>query len=173
MPHWFVSGFSPVGLLVVVLQQIPGIIWAIHPPKVDPFAHNSGTLTVEILEKTFGITTILLLVIVVARVPIPPVVRSVFLLGAFAVLAAYYCFYVVYYLGVTSLPVLLAMAAFPPLCFLFVGLAQGNYLAMITSVVFGAVHVGLTLANFGPAANSGEQTAELSLGTDASAGSPV
>jgi hypothetical protein len=152
MPDWFVSGFSLVGLLVVVLQQIPGIVWAVHPPKVDPFAHNSGTLPVEILEKTFGIATILLLVVVVAKAPIFPGSRTAFLIGAFAILAAYYCFYVLYYLGVTSLPILLGMAAFPPLCFLFVGLAQGNYPAMITSVAFGAVHVGLTLANFGPTA---------------------
>jgi hypothetical protein len=152
MPDWFVSGFSPVGLLVVVLQQIPGIIWAVHPPEVDPFAHNSGTLPVEILEKTFGIATILLLVVVVAKAPIFPESRTAFLIGAFAILAAYYCFYVLYYLSVTSLPILLGKAAVPPLCFQFVGLAQGNYPAMLTSVAFGAVHVGLTLANFGPKA---------------------
>jgi len=53
-----------------------------------------------------------------------------------------------YYLGFTSLPFPLGMAAFPPGCFLFVALYQGNYLAIITSLVFGAVHVGLTYANF-------------------------
>ena len=157
MPDWFVSGFSSVGLLVVVLQQIPGIIWAVHPPKVDPFAHNSGTLPVEILEKAFGIATVVLLVVVVARTPLLPGLRTAFLSGAFATLAAYYCFYVLYYLGVTSLPILLGMAAFPPLCFLFVGLSQGNYPATITSVAFGVVHVGLTYSNLGPTANKGEQ----------------
>ena len=48
----------------------PGVIWAIHPPKLDPFAQNSGTLLVEILEKTFGIATILLLVVVVTSTPL-------------------------------------------------------------------------------------------------------
>ena len=156
MPDWFASGFSRVGLLVVVLQQIPGIIWAVHRPKVDPFARNSGTLPVEILEKAFGIATILLLVIVVAKAPRLPGSRTALLSGAFAILAAYYSFYALYYLGVTSLPILLGMAAFPPLCFVLVGLAQGNYPATITSVVFGVVHVGLTYAIFGPAANKGE-----------------
>jgi len=42
------------------------------------------------------------------------------------------------------------MAAFPPLCFFLVALYQGNYPALITSVVFGGVHVGLTYANLGP-----------------------
>jgi hypothetical protein len=150
MPDWLTARFSLVGLVTVVLQQIPGIIWAIRPPRVDPFAENSGTLAVEILEKTFGIATILLLVVVIASRPLLPRLATVFVVGAFVVLAAYYGFYVAYYLGFTSLPVLLGMAAFPPLCFLLVAMYQGNYLALVTSVVFGAVHVGLTYTNFAP-----------------------
>ena len=92
MPAWLSSGFSPMGLLAVVLQQIPGIVWAIHPPAVDPFAHNSGSPPVEILEKTFGIATVVLLVVVLARVPVPSLLKTVSLVGAFAVLAAYYLF---------------------------------------------------------------------------------
>ena len=153
MPAWLISGFSPIGLLAVVLQQIPGIVWALHPPTVDPFAHNSGSLPVEILEKTFGIATIVLLVVVLARVPVPALLKTVSLVAAFAILAAYYSFYVLYYMGVTSWPILLGMAAFPPLCFLLVALYQGNYPAVMTSVIFGGVHVGLTYANLGPAAS--------------------
>jgi hypothetical protein len=33
---------------------------------------------------------------------------------------------VLYYLGFTSLPILLGMAAFPPVCFLLAALHQGN-----------------------------------------------
>jgi hypothetical protein len=150
MPDWFASRFSLVGFVVVVLQQIPGIIWAIRPPKVDPFAENSGTLMVEILEKTFGVATILLLVVVIASRPLHSSLSTVFLVGAFAVLATYYGFYVAYYLNVTSLPVLLGMAASPPLCFLLVAMSQGNYPALVSSVVFGAVHIGLTYTNFAP-----------------------
>jgi hypothetical protein len=148
MPDWLVSRFSLVGLVVVVLQQAPGIVWAIHPPMIDPFARNSGTLTVEILEKTFGIATVLLLVLVPAATSILPRMRPFALATAFVVLAAYYLFYVLYYLGVTSLPLLLGMAAFPPVCFLLVAFYQGNYVAIITSLVFGAVHVSLTYRNF-------------------------
>lgn len=148
MPTWLTSGFSPVGLAVVVLQQIPGIIWAIHPPETDPFAQNSGTLLVEILEKTFGIATILLLIVVFARAPLLPGLSRAFLVGTFIILATYYAFYVLYYYGITSLPVLLGMAAFPPLSFLLLALYQGNYPALVTSVVFGVVHVGLTYSNF-------------------------
>jgi hypothetical protein len=137
--------------MVVVLQQAPGIIWAIHPPKIDPFARNSGTLPVEILEKTFGIVTVLLLVIVPATASMVPDLRPLALRGVFVVLATYYLFFVMYYVGFTSLPILLGMAAFPPACFLLVALHQGNYLAIITSLVFGAVHVGLTYANFAEA----------------------
>jgi hypothetical protein len=149
MPDWLVSRFSLTGLVVVVvLQQAPGIVWAIHPPKIDPFARNSGTLLVEILEKTFGITTVLLLVIVPTTAAILPRMRALVLGGAFVVLAAYYIFYILYYAGCISLPILLGMAAFPPLCFLLVALYQGNYLAIITSLVFGTVHIGLTYTNF-------------------------
>ena len=155
MPDWLASGFSLVGLAIVVLQQIPGIIWALRPPKRDPFAQNSGTLLVEILEKTFGIATILLLVVVFARASLLPGLSTAFLVGAFVVLAAYYALYVLYYFGVTSLPVLLGMAAFPPLTFLLLALHQGNYPAVVTSVVFGAVHVGLTYTKLGPGSHQG------------------
>jgi hypothetical protein len=148
MPGWLVSRFSLTGLVVVVLQQAPGIVWAIHPPKVDPFARNSGTLPVEILEKTFGITTLLLIVVVPATASILPRVRPLALDGGFVVLAAYYLFYLLYYLGFTSLPILLGMAVFPPVCFLLVALYQGNYVATITGLLFGAVHVSLTYVNF-------------------------
>jgi hypothetical protein len=40
MPDWLASRFSLVGLVAVLLQQIPGIIWAIHPPK-RPSADDS------------------------------------------------------------------------------------------------------------------------------------
>jgi len=152
MPSWLVSGFSPVGLLAVVLQQIPGIVWAIHPPEDDPFARNSGSLPVELLEKGFGIASIVLLVVVFASFAVPSVLGAVCLIGAFAVLAAYYLFYVLYYRGVTEWRILLGMAAFPPLCFLLVALSQGNYPALATSVIFGGVHVRLTYANLGPGA---------------------
>jgi hypothetical protein len=150
MPDWLASRFSLVGLVAVVIQQAPGIVWAIHPPRVDPFAENSGTFLVEILEKTFGIATIVLLVIVVAHRPMLHSLSAACAVAAFVVLAVYYAFYIAYYRGVTSLTVLLGMALCPALCFLLVAMSQGNVPAVLTSVVFGAVHVGLTYANFAP-----------------------
>jgi hypothetical protein len=162
MPDWLANGFSLAGLVVVVLQQVPGIVWALHPPNVDPFAHNSGTPTVEILEKTFGIATIMLLVVVFGRAPILPGLSTLFLVGGFVVLAAYYALYVLYYLGFTQWPVMLGMAVFPPKCFLLVALAQGNWLAIVTSVIFGTVHVGLTYANLVRPAKGGSTLARAS-----------
>ena len=163
MPDWLASGFSPVGLLVVVLQQIPGIVWALHPPKLDPFAKNSGTWFVEILEKTFGVATLVLVVVVLAGGPVPPVVRTLCRAGAFLVLAAYYVFYIQYYRGTTAWPVLLGMSAFPPSSFVLIALSQGNVPAIITGVVFGIVHVGLTCNNLGPGARQdSQQTARVS-----------
>jgi hypothetical protein len=149
MPDWLASRFSPLGLLVVVLQQIPGIIWALHPPKLDPFAKNSGTWLVELLEKTFGIATLVFVVVVPTSGTMPPMMRALLRSGTFLVLAAYYLFYIQYYRGVTAWPVLLGMAAFPPLLFVLVALSQGNWLASLTGVVFGIVHVGLTYRNLG------------------------
>lgn len=160
MPDWLASGFSPLGLLVVVLQQIPGIVWALRPPKLDPFAKNSGTWLVEILEKTFGVATLVLVVVVLASGPMPPLFRTLFRSGAFLVLAAYYLFYIQYYRGLTTWPVLLGMAAFPPALFVLTALSQGNWLAIITGVVFGTVHVGLTYNNLGPGAERSTRTGE-------------
>ena len=155
MPGWLASGFSSVGLLVVALQQAPGIVWAIHPPEDDPFSRNSGSPVIEVLEKTFGIASLVLLVVVFARVPVPPTLAALGLVGAFLVLAGYYLLYVLYYRGVTAVPVLLGMAAFPPLAFLLLGLFQGNWPAILTSLVFGVVHVSLTYVNFALGAPAG------------------
>ena len=150
MPQWLVSGFSLAGLLVVVAQQAPGIVWALRPPDDDPFSRNAGSLLVEVLEKTFGIATIALLVVVFSRTTVPHVVTGSMFAGALLVLAAYYALYVLYYRGVTGLPVILGMAAFPPLAFALTAMGQGNWPALATTVVFGCVHIGLTYANFGP-----------------------
>ena len=96
MPDWIVSAFSPVGLLVVMLQQISGIVWALRPPTVDPFAENSGSPLVETLEKTFGIATVGLLMLVLARTAVLPGQTGPFLSGAFGVLATYHALYVMY-----------------------------------------------------------------------------
>ncbi|MDB5856243.1 MAG: hypothetical protein JWR22_4284 [Herminiimonas sp.] len=117
---------------------------------MDPFAENSGSFVVEVFEKTFGIATILLLVVVLRKRTLLPGAATVFAAGAFVVLTLCYALYVAYYLGVTSLPILLGMAAFPPVCFLLIALHQGNYAALVASVIFGAVHVGLTYTNFAP-----------------------
>jgi hypothetical protein len=159
VPDWLASRFSPLGLLVVVLQQIPGIVWALRPPKVDPFARNSGTRLVETLEKTFGIATLVLVVVVPTSGPMPPVLITLFRSGAFLVLAAYYLFYIQYYRGVIAWPVLLGMSAFPPSLFVLIALSQGNWLATMTGVVFGIVHVALTYHNLGPG-HSGRRAGE-------------
>src|SRR3954464_9325140 len=105
MPAWLASGFSFPGLLLVVLQQIPGIVWSLRPPKLDPFARNSGTWVVEILEKTFGVATLILVVVVLTRGPMPPMFVTLFRFAAFLVLAAYHLLYIQYYCGGTAWPV--------------------------------------------------------------------
>jgi hypothetical protein len=157
MPEWLVSRFSLVGLAVVILQQIPGIVWALHPPKDDPFSRNSGTPLVEALEKGFGIASLLMLVVVPLRGSILPNLSGASALAALVVLGAYYAFYVAYFLGVTSWPILLGMAAFPPMAYLLAALSQGNYLALASTTVFGVVHVSLTYSNLGPKARGDAQ----------------
>lgn len=155
MPEWLVSRFSLLGLAVVVIQQVPGIVWALHPPKDDPFSRNSGTPLVEALEKGFGIASLLMLIVVPLTLAIlPGGLWPVLAVGAFLVLAFYYALYVAYFLGVTSWPVLLGMAVFPPLAYLLAALCQGNVLAVASCVVFGAIHVGLTYSNLGPGRQS-------------------
>ena len=150
MPDWLVSGFSLVGLIIAVGQQIPGIIWAIHPPEDDPFARNSGSPAVEVLEKTFGVSSLVLLVIVFSSFRVPSLVATLAVAGAFIVLGAYYVLYVLYYLGWNGFSVLVGMAAFPPLCFVLAALYQGNLPGMLTVTIFAFVHIGLTWSNFAP-----------------------
>ena len=133
MPYWLASGFSLVGLVVAVLRRAPGIVRALRPPAVDPFARNSGSTLVEILEKTFGIASLVLIVVVFDSVPVPSALSAGLWASAFVALAAYYALYVAYYHGLDGLPVLLGMAALPALAFLLVALGQGNYPAVVTS----------------------------------------
>jgi len=150
MPDWFVSRFSLLGLVVVIIQQVPGIVWALRPPKDDPFSRNSGTLLFETLEKGFGIASLLMLIVVPFSAAPLREFGTVSGVGAFVVLTAYYAFYIAYYLGVARWPVLLGMALFPPVAYLLAAVCQGNVLAAVTTVIFGAVHVALTYTNLGP-----------------------
>lgn len=147
MPDWFVSAFSPIGLLIAVLQQIPGVVWAVRPPDNDPFSRNSGSPLVEAMEKTFGIGSLALIVFVLARFTVPAALATLALAGSFIVIGTYYAFYVLYYRGVISAPILLGMAAFPPLAFFLVALYQGNWPALAACLAFGVVHVSLTYSN--------------------------
>lgn len=149
MPEWLASRFSILGLVVVVIQQIPGIVWALHPPKDDPFAGNSGRPLVEVLEKGFGVASLLMVIVVPVAVAILQGLGQALAFAAFGVLAAYYVLYVAYYRGVTSWPVLLGMAVFPPMAFVLVAVQQGNLAAVVSTVIFGVVHVGLTYSNLG------------------------
>lgn len=137
-----------MGLLLYALQLFPNLIWMVVPPANDVLTKNSSALPIlNIIERVFGIMTIVLLILLVNK----DGVRNSTLYFGLAVLflAGYYIAWIFYYKGVVSPWLLvLGIASMPPLYFLFVALWMRNYIALIPCVIFGVVHIAITCSNY-------------------------
>ena len=140
-------GFSWKGLVIYLVQLAPNIVWMLAPPANDVLTLNSSPYPFwDIVEHTLGVFIVVSLILVVSKSG----GRSPVFLGAAALmLAAYYVSWVFYYHGaVNPWLLIIGMAATPPLCFMFAGLWLKNDIAAAVSLVFGAVHVGITCGTY-------------------------
>lgn len=142
-------GFSPLGLVAVLLPMIPNALWVILPPAPSPLRAD-GPLPpwVDMIGLVCQSLMIALLILVVnTRRHTTPSNTVLAALGVTA-LAGYLALWVLYF--VTSIPPtgLVLMAILPSAYFLCVGLYLQNYLSLVPACLFAIIHLGDTSLSY-------------------------
>ncbi|WNS44751.1 hypothetical protein [Paenibacillus sp. MMS20-IR301] len=140
--------FSLSGLLLYALQLLPNLLWMLVPPANDVLTGNSSAYPLlNITEGSFGVLTVILMVILIRKGEGKNSRVFIRLAGLF--LAVYYLAWVLYYNGIVAPWLLiLGIALMPPLYFFFTGLWMKNYVLLIPCAVFGITHILITGMNF-------------------------
>lgn len=141
-------GFSLKGFLAFMLVTIPNFIWMLVPPVNNELSENNGVFPFDMIQSISQVLMIALLIILVRKEnKVQSRARLYIGLGAF-MLVGYYAAWIWYYTWAVHPWLLVSMAVMPALYFIAVCLWLRNYIAVITSVVFGAVHIAITCSNY-------------------------
>jgi hypothetical protein len=142
-------GFSLYGLLVVVLQSFPNIIWALFPPSVNSLEGNASSRPfVEYSEHVLGVAIVILLLVLVRREHERTLPRNKTAIIAYTAIGLYWACWALYFCAVQPLPLIYAMVLLPPIAFFCAGLAERVYPISITSAAFAVFHLLVALENF-------------------------
>ena len=142
-------GFSLYGLLIVVLQAAPNIIWAIWPPAPNALEGNaSSRLFIEYGEHILGIAIVILLLFLVTKSQAKGIPGGRWPVLCFVAIALYWLCWMLYFAGVQPVPVIYAMVVLPPVAFFSAGVAEKVWPISALSVVFLGFHLAVALENF-------------------------
>ncbi|MDR1209317.1 MAG: hypothetical protein LBK41_03230 [Clostridiales bacterium] len=137
-------GFSPYGLLIVSLQALPNIVWALWPPIPDALNGNASSVPfVEYGEHVLGVAIVVMLLFLVGERA-----RGGWAAGGFAGIALYWLCWALYYAGIQPNPVIYAMVILPPAAFFCAGMAERVWPVAAASALFLAFHLTVALENF-------------------------
>jgi len=142
-------GFSFYGLLIVALQSLPNIVWALWPPTLNTLEGNaSSVLFIEYGEHILGVTVIVLLLFLVNKTQTSKIPHSSLAVAGFIAIALYWLCWSLYFLGIQPNPVIYAMVILPPVAFFSAGAAEKIWPVSAASAVFLAFHLLVALENF-------------------------
>lgn len=142
-------GFSLYGAIIVAMQTLPNIVWALFPPSPNALSGNaSKVLFIEYGEHILGVAIVILLLFLVCRGRERIIPRSKLAYVSFAAIAIYWFCWVLYYCAVQALPVIYAMVILPPVAFFCAGAASKVYPISVISAVFLVFHLAVAAENF-------------------------
>jgi hypothetical protein len=142
-------GFSLYGALVVALQSLPNIVWALFPPAVNRLAGNASSVPfIEYGEHILGVSVVILLLFLVRRGQEKRLPKNGFARAAFVAIGLYWAFWACYFCGVQPDFAIYAGVILPPSAFFCSGLAEKVYPVSAASAVFLAFHLVTALENF-------------------------
>ena len=142
-------GFSLFGLIIVALQALPNIIWAIFPPSVNALSGNaSKILFIEYGEHILGVSIVVMLIFLVVKGRERTIPRGAFTYVSLGAIALYWLCWVLYYCAVQPTPVIYAMVALPPIAFCCAGVAERVYPIAAASILFLVFHLAVAMENF-------------------------
>ena len=142
-------GFSLYGLIIVILQALPNIVWALIPPTVNRLAGNVSSIPfVEYGEHILGVAIVVLLLFLVCKGNEKTIPKGGFAIVGFIAIALYWLCWILYFCAVQPLPVVYAMVILPPVAFFCAGIAEKVYPISAASAVFLAFHLAVALENY-------------------------
>ena len=141
--------FSLYGTLIVALQSLPNIIWALFPPAVNRLEGNVSSIPfVEYGEHILGVATVILLLFLVNKTVANRIRRTAPAIVGFIAIALYWLCWALYFAGIQPDAVLYAMVILPPVAFFCAGLAEKVWPVSAVSTVFLAFHLAVALDNY-------------------------
>jgi len=141
--------FSVYGALIVALQALPNILWALFPPVPNRLAGNASSVPfIEYGEHMLGVAIVVLLFFLVNKTVPQKIHRSAPAIVGFAAIALYWLCWVLYFAGIQSNAVLYSMVLLPPVAFFCAGLAQKVWPVSAASAMFLAFHITVALENY-------------------------
>lgn len=142
-------GFSIKGFIAFLLIMIPNIIWMICPPTNDILAKNSSKFdAINILMSVSQFIMIAAMILLSSKIFTSRKSNKFYLVGCIICICVYYFSWCCYYNGSVTPIMLLGMAVFPCSYFILFALWQKNYIALIPTIVFSALHISITFVNF-------------------------
>ena len=142
-------GFSLYGLIIVTLQALPNIVWALFPPAVNTLEGNASSIPfVEYGEHILGVAIVVLLLFLVSKGQEKTIPKGGFTIASFVAIALYWLCWVLYFSTVQPLPVIYTMVVLPPVAFFCSGIAEKVYPISAVSVMFLGLHFVVALENF-------------------------
>lgn len=151
MSQYFLR-FSVTAFVAWVLQLMPPLIRMINPPTRDVWRRNySKNKWINIARRIFQVLTAVLLLFVVNRETGDGVSLNSWLIVAILLLAVYYAAWMQYLRGKANpFSLIFGIALAEPLYLIAAAQCLNNSLVVLPCLVFGALHVGITVARFGP-----------------------
>ena len=142
--------FSAYGALIVALQALPNVLWALFPPVPNRLAGNVSSIPfIEYGEHLLGVAIVILLLFLVNKtVPNKIYRRSAPAIVSYAAIALYWLCWVLYFAGVQTNAVLYPMVLLPPVAFFCAGLAEKVLPVSAASAVFLVFHLAVALENY-------------------------
>ncbi|MCL2508733.1 MAG: hypothetical protein FWF05_06115 [Oscillospiraceae bacterium] len=141
--------FSYYGTLIVLLQSLPNIIWALFPPSLNRLEGNASSVPfIEYGEHILGVAIVILLLFLVNKTAPNKILRSAPAIASYAAIALYWLCWALYFAGVQPNAVIYAMVVLPPAAFFCAGLAEKVWPVSAASAVFLAFHLAVALENF-------------------------
>jgi hypothetical protein len=143
-------GVSWRGIVIYAFQLVPNIFWVLIPPANDVLKNNSSPCPIlNILEQVFGILVVAILILIMNKNANNGPKSKTFLILSVICIAGYYASWILYYMGIVAAwLMIIGIALMPPLYFLFAGLWQKNRIVVIPCIVFGIIHVGITVGTY-------------------------
>jgi len=141
--------FSLYGLMIVTLQALPNILWALWPPTPNALEGNASSVPfIEYGEHVLGVAIVIMLLFLVNKTQTRKIPTSSWAIASLVAIALYWLCWTLYFAGIQPYPVIYAMVILPPVAFFSTGIVEKVWPISVTSAMFLIFHIMVAFENF-------------------------